>query len=562
MLNHKSKFIRRPFGGTKNRKLKMVFTLHRYVFREVLKVFCLATVALTLMMSLGSILRPVQEFGVGPGQVIDLMIYFLPITLTFVLPMAALFATTLVYGRLANDNELDACRASGISLLSLVYPGLMLAIIVATANLLLSFYVMPAFIHQAENSLKNDARQILFRNIQRKGYYSLPPDGRCRIYADNADMQNNVLSGVVAVDMAPNGSIKRIVTAETAKVAFDPHQNINEVRINAHNTCQVAPGEDAAFFAEQLSLTAEFGALLGDNIQFKKIGEMKQIRRNPLLFEPVARLARRVYARFTAELLAQQINDAFSSPAKTPFKLFNDRQVVESSAKSCTVIDEKRLLLADDITITERPVNGDTPPRTLRCQKAFLNIEGDEMAPTLTLDIQNAKWTSADPQNPQAQENILTRQIIRGLVMPTAVTDNFKTADILNEINPKAISAALHDGPDKQLLILQDQLQKKIARTLTSIGSEMNSRLVFGIGCVTLIMIGIGLGIVLKGGHLLTAFAASAAPALALIVCIMMGKNIAENPSSTIAFGIPMMWAGLIILSILGFELYRRLLRH
>ena len=538
----------------------MVFTLHRYIFREVIRVFILATVALTLMMSLGSILRPVQEFGVGPGQVLRLMIYFLPVTLTFVLPMAALFATTLVYGRLANDNELDACRASGISVLTLVYPGFILAVIVATANLLLSFYVMPAFIHQAENSLKNDARQILFRNIQRKGYYSLPPDGRCRIYADNADMRNNVLSGVVAVDMAANGSIKRIVTAETAKVVFDSHQNINDVRINAHNACQIAPGEDAAFFAEQLSLTAEFGALLGDNIQFKKIGQMKQIRRNPMLFEPVARLARHLYAMFTAELLAQQINDTFH--AKTPFKLFNDRQVVEFSAKSCSLRDEECLILADDVTITERPVSGNSPPRTMRCQKAFINIEGDEIAPTLTLDIQNAKWTSPDPQNSQAQENILVRQIIRGLVMPAAVTDNFKTDDILSEVSPKAISAALHDGPDKQLLALQDQLQKRIARTLTSISAEMNSRLVFGIGCVTLIMIGIGLGIVLKGGHLLTAFAASAAPALVFTSCIIMGKNIAENPSSTIVFGIPMMWAGLIIISILGLELYRRLLRH
>jgi lipopolysaccharide export LptBFGC system permease protein LptF len=265
---------------------------------------------------------------------------------------------------------------------------------------------------------------------------------------------------------------------------------------------------------------------------------------------------------FTAELLAQQINDNFSSPAKIPFKLFNDRQVVEFSAKTCTIKDEDRLILADDITITERPVNGDVPPRTLRCQKAFLNIEGDEMNPTLTLDIQNAKWTSADPQNPQAQDNVLARQIIRGLVMPAAVTDNFKTADILNEISPKAVSAALHAGPDKQLLALQNQLKKRIARTFASIGSELNSRLVFGVGCITLIMIGIGLGIVLKGGHLLTAFAASAAPALVFISCIIMGKNIAENPSSTVVLGVPMMWAGLIILSILGLELYRRLLRH
>src|SRR4030043_1331429 len=156
----------------------MVFTLNRIFFRELLKVFTLAVVALPLILSLGSILRPVQEYGVGPGQVLHLMGYFLPITLTFVLPMAALFAGALVYGRFASDNELDACRASGVSLLTLAFPGLALAIIVAIANLFLSFYVMPVFVHRAEKSLKADAKQIVFRNIQRKKYYALPPDRR------------------------------------------------------------------------------------------------------------------------------------------------------------------------------------------------------------------------------------------------------------------------------------------------------------------------------------------------------------------------------------------------
>ena len=154
----------------------MVFTLQRYVFRELLRAFVLAAVALTLILSLGSILQPVQEYGAGPRQVVHFMGYFLPITLTFVLPMAALFAGTLVYGRFASDNELDACRASGINLLTLVYPGLALAVIVAAANLLLSFHVMPVFVQRAEKSLKADAKQILFRNIQRRRYYKLPPE--------------------------------------------------------------------------------------------------------------------------------------------------------------------------------------------------------------------------------------------------------------------------------------------------------------------------------------------------------------------------------------------------
>jgi len=535
----------------------MVFTLHRYIFREVLKVFCLAVVALTLMMSLGSILRPVQEYGVGPSQVVGLMGYFLPITLTFVLPMAALFATTLVYGRLSNDNELDACRASGVSMLPLVYPGLTLAIMVATANLLLSFYVMPAFVHRAENSLKNDARQILFRNIQRNSYYQLPPDGQYHIYADNADIKNNILSGVVAAEIGDSGVIKKIITAETAKVTFNPHEKFNEVRITAHNTHQMGPEEDAGFSAEWLSLTAEFGSLLGDNIKFKKVDEMKKIRLDPMSFDPVAKLARRVYVRFTAELLAQQVNAAINSETNRGFQLHSSHQLVELTANNCTVRNEKRLELAGDVVITERQLQNNQPGRTLRCQKAFLDIEGDELAPTLILDIRNAKW-----QTEYGVENLLARYIIRGLILPAAVTDNFKTSDILNEITPQAVSAALHAGPSDYLVGLQSQLRNKITITLAEIGAETHSRLVFGIGCITLIMIGIGLGIILKGGHLLTAFAASAIPALALVTCIMMGRNVAKNPDATALPGIILMWAGLIVLSALALAMYRWLLRH
>ena len=132
----------------------MIFTLQRYIFRELFRVFILATIGLTLILSLGGILQPVQEYGVGPRQVIHILLYFMPITLTFVLPMAALFASALTYGRFAGDNELDACRASGVSLATLVYPGLTLAILVAIANLILSFHVMPYFVHRAERSLK------------------------------------------------------------------------------------------------------------------------------------------------------------------------------------------------------------------------------------------------------------------------------------------------------------------------------------------------------------------------------------------------------------------------
>ncbi len=531
----------------------MVFTLHRYIFREVFKVFILAALALTLMMSLGSILRPVQEYGAGPTQVVHLMAYFLPITLTFVLPMAALFAAALVYGRLANDNELDACRASGISLLTLIYPGLALAIIVAVANLILSFHVMPAFIRLAEKSIKDDAKQILFRNIQRRGYYDLPPEGRWKIYADHADIRQDLLAGLVAVD-TKQGTIKKIITAHTAKISFTPHQMFNEVRITAYRAHQMGPDDQAGFSAEWLSLTHEFGSLLGDDIKFKKIREMKQIAADPMRFYPIARLAREIYARFTAELLAQDITATIEDENAEFYRLYSGRKLVHLTADRCTVGDENRLQLLTNVLVTEIDMQTHKPVRTLRCSRCFLDIEGDEFAPTLTLDVRNARE--------EKTQNLVSRHIIRGLVLPESVKAQFKQEDVLLNIRPNVTSAALRAGPSKQLTDLQKELGKMIRNTFAEMDAELHSRLVFGIGCVTLVMFGIALGIILKGGHLLTAFAASVIPAMMLIVCIMMGKNLTRNVDTQTIWGIRLMWAGLLFLSLLVLALYRKLLKN
>jgi hypothetical protein len=76
-----------------------------------------------------------------------------------------------------------------------------------------------------------------------------------------------------------------------------------------------------------------------------------------------------------------------------------------------------------------------------------------------------------------------------------------------------------------------------------------------------MVLIGIGLGIIKKGGHLLTAFGASCVPAAVLIVCIMMGRNIIKNPQSHAGSGILLMWAGVMFLMFLTLIIYRKLLK-
>ena len=137
--------------------------------------------------------------------------------------------------------ELDACRASGIRFRTLMYPGLSLALLVAMANLLLSFYITPAFVQRSEYSVRADAQQILFRNIQRKGYWDIP-GGRYKLFAERAIMQQNLLQDMVILDVRGNKP-PRMTAVRNAVVDIESSQEQHEVRVLAMDTVRFDENE-------------------------------------------------------------------------------------------------------------------------------------------------------------------------------------------------------------------------------------------------------------------------------------------------------------------------------
>jgi lipopolysaccharide export LptBFGC system permease protein LptF len=535
----------------------MLFTLQKYIFRELLKVFLPTVVALTLILSLGSVLQPVQEYGVGPKQAVHLMGYFLPITMTFVLPIAALFAGALVYGRFAGDNELDACKASGISMLTLAHSGLALALVVAVANLALSFYVTPLFVHLAEKSLKADAKQILFRNLQRKGYYELelPTDEHYRIYADYVNPQKDALAGVVVVEVR-NRRIEKITATDSADVSFHSRNASNYVQITARHTYQLGPpGEGGwAHESERLPITKEFGSLLGDDIEFKKLSEMKDIQADLMRFNPIAERARKAYAQLVTELLAQDIKSYLSGDANNFYRMHSDDRVVEFSADQCALKAEKTIELSGEIVVVEYDAQTMELRHSLRAGTASLHVVGDELAPSLTLDIRSARIEDSG--------ELKMRHVIRGLELPQNVKNPLSQVQPLENVRAETVSSLLRDGPSSTLNKLQSALERTIRDTLVEITGEIHSRLAFGVGCVPMILIGIGLGVIKRGGHVLSAFGASCVPAAVLIVCIISGKHLTENLGSGAVSGVILMWSGFVILSVLTVILFQGLMKN
>ena len=547
----------------------MLYTLHRYVLQELLRVFLLALVALTLILSLGSILQPVQEYGAGPRQVLYFMFYFLPITLTFVLPMAALFAGTLVYGRFTSDNEFDACRASGISVLTLVLPGLFLAIIVAAANLLLSFHVMPVFVHLAEKSLKADAKQLVFRSIEKKGFYTVPTEKKYQylIYADQTDSHNGILYGVI-VTKVKGSKIEEIITAQKAQVKFITRDNINEVQIIVYNTNRIGKGVEGG--GDQIPFTQEFGSILGDDIKFKTIDEMKNIQLDLMQFGPIAELTRDTYAQLIVELLADDIqkkttkstelneaNLGNSEPSNIYYEIPGEPNSVKFSLSQCNVEDDQ-VAISGEMEVIELGPNKQ-PLHTYKCKEAILRLEGHKFFPTISMDLNNTRVIETGRTRMwYTIENLNLPQTIEG------ITNQFKTENgsIICEKLSSGLTELARFEPSPTLTDLQRKLDRKIQKTRVEIKSEIHSRLVFGIGCITMILIGIGLGIMKRGGHLLSAFGVSCIPAAVLIVCIMSGKQLTENLSAQTVSGVTIMWAGLAFLSLLTVAIYGYLLKN
>ncbi len=533
----------------------MTITLHKYIFKDLIKTFVLATIGLTMVLSLGSILQPLQTYGISPSQAIVLILYFVPVMLTFVMPVSALFAAALTYGRFASDNELDACRASGVGTMNMMFSAMMLAVIVAVANLLLNFYVVPHYIHKAEASVKSNVRNIVFRSIERQGFYNFRDKSKgssAFILADKVDLQNNMLWGVNILQIK-TGKPKSLISVGQADVDFESTDSYNYISALAQDVYQA--DNSGLVYSMQLPIKGKFPPMLIDHMRFKRLSELKEIKDDVLKFNPVNDHADRVLVRLRSELLAEQIAHKKANTNDPLYELRSDDKIIRFQAGSCTVSGNDTKISLTDIKVYEYNVL--KPGVLVNTWSSFsgsLEIDEQWQQSQWTLLLDNAGWV-----DDKGVTGLPVSHNVRGLHTPKTISDALAgyKLDVIENVTPQEES--------EKLAALKTRMQYMLASTGAALMVEVNSRLVLGLGCILLVLCGSALGILFKGGHLLTSFGISAVPAGILVIFIVMGnnlaKNIARSGTGTGDTGILLMWCGLVVLLILLAAIYRKLLR-
>jgi len=149
--------------------------IQKYVIRQWLTSLLLITIVLLAVVILVVPFFQFQKYTVLDEQfILKVLPYFIPISLVYILPLATLLSCIFVFGRLSEDNELLAIKSSGIPLLRVIRPILMLSFILALGIVLINNHLIPYCQSQTRQLTISAFKSRIFTGSQGADEIKLP----------------------------------------------------------------------------------------------------------------------------------------------------------------------------------------------------------------------------------------------------------------------------------------------------------------------------------------------------------------------------------------------------
>ena len=115
---------------------------------------------------------------------------------------------------------------------------------------------------------------------------------------------------------------------------------------------------------------------------------------------------------------------------------------------------------------------------------------------------------------------------------------------------------------NKKVLNAIDYLKRRtIPKLEGKILAEMHARVSYGLSCFVMVTMGAALGLLFRGGQIISAFAICVVPASVVIIMMLMGKEMVSNPDVSAGWGLASIWGGPLVLLVGNVLVFSRLYR-
>src|SRR3954462_700204 len=194
---------------------------------EVLGAFTLALLTITAVIVLFMVMLEASKTGLAPDEILHLVPYVIPGSLPYTIPVSLLFAVTVVYGRLASDNEIVAVKTAGLSTFFVLRPVIFLGFGLSAMLLYLSFAPIPIANHRAKLIMLADMEDTFYKFLKMQRQFDNPkwPFLIMVRDVDGKTMLDATIKHRTARGRGGPASFDTIIQASKARIYFDTAKN-------------------------------------------------------------------------------------------------------------------------------------------------------------------------------------------------------------------------------------------------------------------------------------------------------------------------------------------------
>ncbi len=546
-------------------------TLWRYTFVELWRVVLICTAVLVSVIAFAASAKPLAEGSLSPLGAIRFMLLAVPPMLAYALPFAAGFGASLVYHRMAQDNEMIAAHSGGVSHRKLLVPAVVSGVLLAGGVEVLNEWIIPRFLNAMERMITQDVAQIMINQIDRGQAAEL---NNVMIYADRIDRvdppegssarQMFRLLRVAAIQLDDERRVVSDATVQRAWIVLAPDPaDGSSTRCLIHLEDGVGSRSDGGLQRiGGLSLKPiPIPDAFKDDPKFLTFGELRALRGNPdemgFVDSVRARLAERLALADLRDTLENELTAggrlSLRGEGGRRFELAADFARRHSSGvwflgRENGPVQLRRYEPGEDGSLR---VSIDTAREAwLRVEQgggaSVWNTEETEPALRFTLqlvDVHTVNEGGVETERPQRDYESL-----RLVDDPLARYDAMSSGELLKEVERRGA------GCPRDVAVAAGALRDTIEDLDREITSKQQERL--GLAASTFVMIVLGAisGMIHRDSLPLVVYLWSFFPALMMILLVSSGQQ--ETHGHSPVTGIPLLWSGIaagVLISLVSF---------